>query len=142
MYYQLDSRHKTSTEHDSLSIFEFDFACMGKVVTPDSMESVILRNMESSLKVYGAEPLPGPGVPQRYELNGYAAEFVEDSVEAPSVRKGMILYSGSTCVLMRQTVVCWSIVSADKRKLHELLANPVVFDGKPETALVPKNMLN
>jgi hypothetical protein len=139
MKFPLDSRHESADEHDTLSIFEFDFECMGKWVTEDSMESVVLGSMQDSLKVYGGKP--SISKPQRYELNGNAAEFIEAFVEAPTVKKGMTLYSGSSCVLMRQTVVCWALMSADLKKLHELLGNPVVFDGHQGVPLVPDQLL-
>lgn len=135
----LEAHHKTATDHDSLEIFEFDFACMRKYVDVASMDSVIVGAMGNSLRVYGGEPKTG--IPQHYELSGYQATFLEASVDAPSIKTGMVLFSGSACLLMKQTVVCWAMMSADKAKLHQFLRNPVTIAASAAVPLVPDQLL-
>jgi hypothetical protein len=135
----LDARRKTATDHDSLEIFEFDFACMGKYVDVTSMDSVVIGAMGNSLRAYGGKP--NTGIPKHYELLGYQATYLEASVDAPSIKPGMVLFSGSACLLMKQTVVCWSIMSADKARLHQLLRNPVSITGSVATPLVSDKLL-
>lgn len=136
----LDARHRTATDHEIIEILVVDFACMGKVVDVDSMETVVLGNFASSLKAYGGAPQVG--TPHRYKLNGYPADFLSATVAAPTLNKDATLYDASSCVLIGQTVVCWSFMSTDKGKLKAFLRNPVSFAGHEDVALVPAEFLS
>ena len=136
----VDAKHKTATDDDTLSILKVNFAtCGNRPATQDSVETGMMGSLALPLRQYDGDAKVA--VPKRYVLNGYPASYFALTTTVPKKGPGAMVYVGSSCVLVGKVAECFSIYSADKRKVQDVMSGSVVFRGHVGVPLVPVGLL-
>ncbi len=119
-----------------IMILRLDFGCMGRNVGPEVLEPMAVGSIRQGLRKIGPPILTKPVA---YVLDGHEAVFVQAS--APDASDGIPGHAGVACVLLVNTVACWSALTAYPSHLPQLFAATVSFDQRVAHPIVPAELI-
>jgi hypothetical protein len=101
----------------------------------DALSHLTQTALATAMKMLGT---PTIGTPITYKLAGRLASVVEAKIGADTSPSKADIFGEAACVVIRQDVVCWSAMSADRARLHQILGGDILF---AKTTLIPAELL-
>ena len=123
-------------QQEMITLFNVDFGCMGRAAEANVLVPMARNSLTKVLERIGQPTLLDPVA---YHLDSYDAVFIQGS--APDTRDGNPGYGGIACVLIINTVSCWSTLTAYPTHLPSMFANTITFRGHAEQPLVPAGVV-
>jgi len=122
-------------------VTESDFNCEDKsvnLINADILSSLTQTALQTAMNMLGEAHIDRPA---SYRAAGHLASVVEGKVDAATSKSKADIFGESACVVIRQDVVCFNAMSANKTRLRQLLGGNILFDGGPKSPLVPVSIL-